>query len=121
MFTFDPTSQGYEYVSVQANHRVGRDMQESDLKTERADNSLYVKTSIHAAQKDYMTFTAFNLTELNALAQTNFMKRTKDSDPFALEPFAFVTKRSVPVSAIRSATASRVQAARVIGDFLSER
>ncbi|TYZ60827.1 hypothetical protein PybrP1_002211 [[Pythium] brassicae (nom. inval.)] len=51
MYAFNPTAQGYIFVPEQADARISTTMHSSNTKAERPDENLYLKPSIHAAQK----------------------------------------------------------------------
>ncbi|DAZ99197.1 TPA: hypothetical protein N0F65_008230, partial [Lagenidium giganteum] len=91
--------------------------------TERVDSCIYLRPSIHAAQKDFISLTEENFRAGIALAMSNYDRHKKVTGPFVCQLFVFVARKASAGSALgtrRCATASRVtQAADSVAAYLN--
>ncbi|DBA01349.1 TPA: hypothetical protein N0F65_001588, partial [Lagenidium giganteum] len=90
--------------------------------TERVNSCMYLRPSIHAAQKDFIPLTDENFRARIALAMSNYDRRKKVTGPFVCQLFVFVARKASTGSALgtlRRATASWVtQAADSVATYV---
>ncbi|DBA03221.1 TPA: LOW QUALITY PROTEIN: hypothetical protein N0F65_003941 [Lagenidium giganteum] len=120
-----PDDQGtFESFVVAVEERVSASLAAYEMRTIRADRSLYLKPSKHATQSQLLPLSDDTFRQCVAVALSNHGKRKKDTAPCTIEVFAFAfaaRETSADTTSIRRATVPRVQhAARSIDEYLQE-